>query len=111
MLKSKIGNYSIIIDGTWCEISKFGYGVIEWGNTEDLNINAENILINFIVKDMKKVRNNYNLDEIKRFLSQFNKEELKKIRIAYVKNNKDVLSILAESGYTVESYIKYINAQ
>lgn len=114
MLKSIIGNYSIIIDGIWCEISEFKEGVIEYGNTfDDLSKKdaAEKILVYFIAKEIENIRKNkeYDLEKIKKYLSQFNEAELKKIRIAYAtRYKKELQSILIDlkSKMNVDEYIK-----
>ena len=107
MLREKIGSYLIIVDGTWGEISKGSQGVVEYGNIEGVatSENTRNILINFIVNDVRKMRKDP--QSIKSWLKQFNDDELKEFRIAYAKAaDSSTLEFLTQVGYTPQSYIE-----
>ncbi|WP_297136178.1 hypothetical protein [Terrisporobacter sp.] len=106
MLKERIGSYSIIIDGTWGEISRDNQGVVEYGNIqgETTQENARNILMNFIVNDARNMRKISG--SIKNWIQQFNDDELKEFRIAYVRSaDDDTLTFLTQAGYTPQTYI------
>lgn len=66
-----------------------------------MNINNE-------IQILKSLRGNK--EEFTKYLEKFNNEDLKQIRIEYAKQaDTDTKMVLAQAGYTVESYIEYIN--